>query len=47
MKNCLLWVRPHAGADEETEEEGAAETPCDEQTTTPIARPPVPPVGRR
>ena len=29
------------------EEEGAAETPCDELTTTPIPRPPLPRPGRR
>ncbi|KAK4824801.1 hypothetical protein QYF61_019469 [Mycteria americana] len=30
VEDCLLWVGPHAGAGEEGEEEGAAETTCDE-----------------
>ena len=33
------WEGPHAGAEEQCEEEGAAETTCDEQTTTPIPCP--------
>jgi len=38
MENCFPWVGPHAGAGEENEEEGAAQT-CDEQTTTPFPVP--------
>ena len=50
MEDCLLWEGPHAGAGEEREEsspegEGAAETTCDELTTTPIPCPPVPLAG--
>ncbi|KAK4806915.1 hypothetical protein QYF61_012636 [Mycteria americana] len=40
--DCLLWKGPHAGAGEECEEEGVAETMCDELTTTPIPCSPVP-----
>jgi len=40
MEDCLLWEGPHTGAGEECEEEGAAETKCDELTTTPIPHPP-------
>ena len=40
MEVCLLWEGPHAGAGEQCEEEGAAETTCDELTATPIPRPP-------
>ncbi|KAM9590862.1 uncharacterized protein ACIBXB_005912 [Morphnus guianensis] len=47
MEDCLLWEGPHAGAGEECEEEGAAETMCDELTATPIPCPPVPLRGRR
>ena len=47
MEDCLPWEGPHGGAGEECEEEGAAETTCDELTTTPIPRPPVPLRGRR
>jgi len=47
MENCLLWKGPYAGAGAECEEEGAAEKMCDELTTTPIPRPPVPLGGRR
>jgi len=47
VKNCLPWDRPQAGAGEECEKEGAAETPCDELTTTPIPHPPAPLEGRR
>ncbi|GAB0176110.1 zinc finger and BTB domain-containing protein 5 [Grus japonensis] len=52
VEDCLLWEGPHAGAREECEEsspeeEGAAETTCDELTPTPIPRPPVPLWGRR
>ena len=39
--NCLPLVRPHTGAGEECEEEGASEM-CDELTTTPIRHPPGP-----
>ena len=35
MEDCLPWEGPHAGAGEECEEEGAAETTCDELTATP------------
>jgi len=35
-ENYLPWAGPHAEAREECEEEGAAETTCDELTTTPI-----------
>ncbi|KAK4821782.1 hypothetical protein QYF61_002198 [Mycteria americana] len=47
LKDCLLSVEPHAGAGEEREEEGAAESTCDELTTTPISSPPVPLEERR
>jgi len=36
VKDCFMWDRPHAGAGEKREEEGATETMCDELTTTPI-----------
>ena len=36
MEDCLPWEGPHAGAGEECEEKGAAETMCDELTATPI-----------
>ncbi|KAK4827778.1 hypothetical protein QYF61_021731 [Mycteria americana] len=44
VEDCLPWEGPHAGAGEECEEsspeeEGAAETTCDELTATPIPRP--------
>jgi len=42
-----LWrERPHTGAEEECEEEGVAETMCDELTAIPFPHPPVP-VRRR
>ncbi|GAB0190707.1 EH domain-containing protein 4 [Grus japonensis] len=47
MEDCLPWEGPHAGAGEECEEEGAAETTCDELTTTSIPRHPVLLAGRR
>ena len=47
VEDCLPWEGPHAGAGEECEEEGVAETTCDELTETPIPRPPVPLAGRR
>ena len=52
MEDCILWEGPQAGAGAECEEsspeeEGAAETRCDELTTTPIPRPPVLLGGRR
>jgi len=47
VDSCLPWEGPRAGAGEEGEEEGAAETTCDELTTIPIPRPPVPLGGRR
>ena len=37
VKDCLLWVGPHAGAGEMCEEEGAAEMKGYQLTTTPIA----------
>jgi len=36
VEDCLLCVGPHAGAGEDCEEEGVAETTCDELTTTPL-----------
>jgi len=42
VKNCLLWVGPHARAVEECGEEDAVETMCDELTAIPILCPPVP-----
>lgn len=33
MEDCLPWVGPHVGSGEECEEEGAAETMCDEMTS--------------
>jgi len=42
VEDCLPWVGPHAGAEEEREEEGEAERTCDEQTTTHIPCPPAP-----
>jgi len=52
VKNCLPWAGPHAGAGAECEEsspeeEGVAETTCDELTTTHIPHPPAPLGGRR
>ena len=41
------WEGPHTGAEEEREEEGAAETTCDELTATPTPCPPVLLGGRR
>jgi len=29
VENCLPWVGPHAGAGEESEEEGMVKTMCD------------------
>jgi len=45
VKNCLPWEGPHAGAGEECEEsppeeEGAADTTCDELTIAPIPHAP-------
>ncbi|KAK4806141.1 hypothetical protein QYF61_001064 [Mycteria americana] len=40
VEDCLPWEGPHAGAGEECEEEGAAETKCDELIATPIPHPP-------
>jgi len=42
VKDCLPRVGPHARAGEDCEEEGTAETTCDELTATHIPRPPVP-----
>jgi len=42
MENCLPCERAHAGAGEAYEEEGAAETTCDELSTAPTPHPPVP-----
>jgi len=39
MEECLPWDGPYSGAGEECEEEGAAETTCDELTTTPFPVP--------
>jgi len=47
VENCLLWLGPHAGSGAECEEEGAAETRCDELTATPIPHPPAPLGGKR
>jgi len=35
MEDCLPWKAPHTGAGAECEEEGAAETMCDELTAVP------------
>jgi len=35
VEDCLPWEGRHAGAGAEREEEGAAETACDELTTSP------------
>jgi len=35
MDDCLQWMRPHSPLLLQCEEEGAAETTCDELTTTP------------
>ena len=42
-----LWEGPHTGAEEEHEEEGVAETTCDELTATPAPCPPALLGGRR
>jgi len=47
VESCLPWERPHAGAGEESEEEGVAETMYDELTATSIPRPPAPLKERR
>ena len=47
VEDCLLWEGPHGGAGEECEEEGSAETMCDELTATPFPRPPAPLAGKR
>jgi len=52
MGNCLPWEGLHDGAGQSvrsppSEEEGAAETTCEELTTTPIPHPPVTLKGRR
>ena len=52
MENCLPWEGPHTGAGEECEEsspeeEGTAETTCDELIVTPIPHPPALLRGRR
>jgi len=39
VEDCLPWEGPHAGAGEEGEKEGEAETTCDELTTTPFLVP--------
>ena len=41
MQDCLPRHSPHAGAEEEREEEVAAETRCNGLTTTRIPHPPV------
>jgi len=40
VEDCLLWEGPHAGTGEESEEEGAEKTRCDDLTATPIPPPP-------
>jgi len=52
LKDCAPWEGPTLGQGKSVrsplpEEEGAAETTCDELTVTPVPRPPVPLVGRR
>ncbi|GAB0183375.1 hypothetical protein GRJ2_000802800 [Grus japonensis] len=52
VENCLLWWDPTLEQGKSVrspppEEEGVAETPCDELTTAPIPCPPVPLWGRR
>jgi len=47
MKNCILWEGPHAGAGDEREEEGVAETKCYGLTATSIPHPPALQEGRR
>jgi len=39
MEGCVPWEAPHAGAEEGSEEEGVAETTCDELTATSIPCP--------
>lgn len=34
MKDCLLWVKPHAVAGQECEQEGTSETKCFALNTT-------------
>lgn len=36
VKGCILWEEPHAGAAEECEKAGAAESKCCELTVTPL-----------
>jgi len=47
LKGCTSWKGPHAGAEEECEEEGVAETTCDELTPMPIPCPPALLAGRK
>jgi len=47
VEDSLPWEGPHTGAGEECEKEGAAETTCDELTTTPVPCPPALLGGRR
>jgi len=47
VEGCFLWEGPHARAGAECEEEGAAETMCDELTAAPISHPSAPLRGRR
>ena len=42
MKDCILWVGPHAGAGQKREEERETETKGNELTATSIPHPPVP-----
>ncbi|KAK4826180.1 hypothetical protein QYF61_006042 [Mycteria americana] len=45
VEDCLLWEGSHAGAGEESEGEGTAETMCDELIATAVPRLPLPTWG--
>ena len=47
VEDCLPWEGSHAGAGEECEEEGMAETTRYELTITPMPCPPAPLAGRK
>ena len=47
VEDCLPWEGPHAGAGQEREEDGAAETTRNELAASPIPRPPAPLRRRR